>query len=497
MNPYRTLFSVGVLVLAGGCSSTRPATPYELVIDSKVQPEQRAAAVAKAWAGAASPAEKATLRNELETLVWSPKAPVELRLAIIDTLLADTDETSRKQTHDLLKLVLPRVQNRGVVARICKAAIERSWTDYIPAIVRAYAVAVPGVPDEQRAEREAIRKLAGDRPQERVVFEVFVNPPKEGSTWGVNWEEKFRADAWEVLCRLDPTGATRGALVRDAVASGTKDEVLLTLDRAERELRCVPTTGSEFEWLRRLADPKNAGNRVWWDQASKAVAGLGGEPMQKFAMRHLEAVRWASQAKPEWVNASRDQLLTIIGERVKDRTVNIRTAERGRGLPDITERFDKARDRMAWGDALALLVADEAIQQPGVVRSLFNYAKFDAEDTTTEYGGILESDGTPTGFRAILYPPRMAQRIGDDRFVASDDMMLAGDQSLAHYHFHVKERRNGEFAGPSPVDLDYATTLGRTCLVLTSLGEGKLGVDYYQPGSVVVDLGEIHAAPER
>ena len=499
MNHFRTLFCAPLVAasLLSACTPSRQVTPYERVIDSKTPAADRASAVAQAWAAAGTPAEKATLRNEFETLIWSPKAPVELRLAIIDTLLADPDPAGQKQTHDLLKLVLPRVQARGVVARICKAAIERQWTDFIPSIVRAYAVAVPGTGDEQRAEREALRQLSGDKPQEQVVFDVFVNPPKEGSTWGINWEDKFRADAWEVLCRLDPAGTTRSKLVRDAVAAGHKEEVLLILEKADRELRCQPTTGAEFDWLRRLADSKNASNRVWWDQTSKAVASLTDEQHAKFAMRHLEAVRWAAQAKPEWTSASLGQLEGIISSRLKDRPVNLRTAERGQTGKEVSERFENTRGKLAWGDALAILVIDEAVHHKAVITSLFNYAKFDTADKTTEYGGIVESDGTPAGFRAILYTPRMAQRAGDDRFVASDDMILASDQSLAHYHFHVSQRRNGDFAGPSPVDLDYANTFGRSCLVFTGLSDGRMGVDYYQPGSIVVDLGEVLAESDK
>lgn len=94
---------------------------------------------------------------------------------------------------------------------------------------------------------------------------------------------------------------------------------------------------------------------------------------------------------------------------------------------------------------------------------------------------------------AVLYAPRPGQRMGDERFVASDDMLAASDCAIAHYHFHAQRVRNKEYAGPSGGDLQYAARYGRSCLVLTSVGEGVLGVDYYQPNGVVIDLGEIRA----
>jgi hypothetical protein len=55
---------------------------------------------------------------------------------------------------------------------------------------------------------------------------------------------------------------------------------------------------------------------------------------------------------------------------------------------------------------------------------------------------------------------------------------------------------NRGYSGPSYQDLEYADRFGRACLVVTSTGEGRGNVDYYQPGGVVLDLGTI-TAPAR
>ena len=55
----------------------------------------------------------------------------------------------------------------------------------------------------------------------------------------------------------------------------------------------------------------------------------------------------------------------------------------------------------------------------------------------------------------------------------------------------AQDPRNAEYAGPSPNDLAYAARYGRNCLVLTSVSVDAVDIDYYQPDSVTLDLGEI------
>ncbi len=104
---------------------------------------------------------------------------------------------------------------------------------------------------------------------------------------------------------------------------------------------------------------------------------------------------------------------------------------------------------------------------------------------------MLKASTPIAGPAAILYPPRPGSRRGDHEFVASTDMILQSDDALAHYHFHVQEPRNSEYAGPSANDLAYSARYGRSCLVLTSVASGVMDVDFYQPDGAVIDLGEI------
>ncbi|MBZ0172669.1 MAG: hypothetical protein K8E66_09845, partial [Phycisphaerales bacterium] len=150
---------------------------------------------------------------------------------------------------------------------------------------------------------------------------------------------------------------------------------------------------------------------------------------------------------------------------------------------------------MSWGDLLGAAVIDDAVRAPGVAGALLQQAVLDRDDRKTEYGGVLEAvsaaDGRVGGYRVVLFPPRPRDRVHDERFVASRDMLDYSDRALAHYHLQVQRDKNYKYAGPSGGDFRYARLSGRNCVVFTSVGKDRLGVDYYQPDGVVIDLGEI------
>jgi hypothetical protein len=70
-------------------------------------------------------------------------------------------------------------------------------------------------------------------------------------------------------------------------------------------------------------------------------------------------------------------------------------------------------------------------------------------------------------------------------------MLTAGATALAHFHFHVQRDDNADYAGPSEGDVGYAQDQGRACVVFTSVRAGVLNADYYQPGGITIDLGEV------
>jgi hypothetical protein len=471
-------------------------------LDGKQTEDTRVKAVHEAFAQATSESDRIGVRTELMPQLWSRDAAPALKVAIVEELLKEKSEKSAQEVREELRLNLPLQSSREVVAVVCKAAAERKWVEFIPAIVRTWATPLAPVGDDARVERAALAELSPERPVEGTVFSVFTNPPGDTpATRRMRLEERYRLAAWEVLSRIDPAGDRRLELlasVPEGTAAAPRPPFVDELLAAWGELRVLPGMGDELLWLRRLRDGKSQANAAWWAEAAAAVSALPAEGRAGLELRHIEPLRWASKARPAWATAGRAGLEAEIARRLGGRPVYEATGNRPSGRGRILESYKDALPRMCWADLLALLVVDEAIASPGVAESLFTYAGYDERDTKTEYGGLIQAvDGDAARpFIATLYAPRPGDRYDDRRFVASQDMVDAGDRALLHWHFHVAERSNASYAGPSLEDLDYAGRQGRTCVVFTSLDSSKLDADYFQRGGIIVDLGVVRR-PER
>jgi hypothetical protein len=480
-------------MLAAGCAQQRERSdPLTDLRNPRLGESRRVEAIARAWREAeAGNLDKLTVRDDLKTIAWGAAYPRSMRMAALRAVLNDTQYEA--DTRNMVRLMLPRESDPEVVGLLSETTAQRGWVDVTPSLVRSLSRVWADVKDAERPEYRAISRLYKERSVPLVVYDVFLNPPKEEPAFGMVPTERLRADAWDVLSRLDVDGRLRARLIREG------DEVpgpVIDMRSALQDLRTLPLTGEELRWLTSLRDRGDSRKIAWWGQTSSAVASLGPAQSTKLELRHMEPIRWASQHRPEWLHASREQLLTELREQLHARPVYRRSrAERDR-IPPRPERLADSEAHLSWADALSILVIDEALKDPVVRRTLFAQAAMDRDDTTAEYGGLLRGDadtraGVTSPFSVVLYPPRPGTRLGDDQFVASTDMIAQSDHALAHYHFHVQTVRNSEYAGPSPNDLAYAARHGRNCLVFTSVRPGVLNADYYQPDSIVIDLGEI------
>lgn len=482
-----------------GCSSA-PRVSQTPMLDTRnpeLRVSERLSAAEAAWENAgASPADREKAREIFKSLVWSENTPRPLRLRLAEMLLEDDTPEGVADSRRFTMLRLPTEPDRAVVGMMALAAARNGWTDAGPSLVRRLAEPLPGVADTERVEALALQRLRPGETLEESVFALFVGGGGDAGPREIDWAGRVRSDAWSVLSRLDPEGLTRARLIRTTDPAGVEDReaaaILADMRAALDELGVIPRSAAEIDWLRSLRDGSDA-NRAWWQRVSSLVATLGDEQREGLAMRHLEPLRIAGEARPVWLGESREGLLSIARERLDGRPRHRRTAELDAVNADVDERLDDWAGVMAWGDALAVLVADDAVMSPSVGATIFEQAALDRQDKQTEYGGVLEATpgAAPGQVRAVLFPPRPRDRVSDDRFIASDDMVAYSDRALAHYHMQVQKTRNTKYAGPSGGDLRYARLSGRTCLVFTSLAEDRIAVDYYQPDGVVIDLGEI------
>jgi hypothetical protein len=212
--------------------------------------------------------------------------------------------------------------------------------------------------------------------------------------------------------------------------------------------------------------------------AAQDGAGIGGEQE-----RHRGCLEWAREHRREWLEMSRAEFDAAIKTRLVGRHLQRRTE--GNVLARYEETLEVALPRLSWHDVLVLLVVDEIVRRPEVARDLFEQARTDRLDKGAEHGGLLTAAG------AVRFVSQQDERPGDFAFVAPRGMFEADGEALAHYHFHAQSEENGEYAGPSKGDLEYAKRFSRHCVVFTSAGRGRMDVDVYFPSGVVVDLGVV------
>lgn len=467
-----------------GCSNHRA----DQVTDTKgaltsdaLSNEEKQRVVDRIAANAATPAAR---REALKDVAWTASNGYRARNHAIDMLLDDPTDPDNADTRNMLVLLMGPEPDKGVIEHVCTIAGDRGWTDLTPVLVRQ--LAKPGIDtkDNDRPEWKAILELHPGKTVEEVAFEVFAAPEVQGI--GRDRTEKAREASWQLLTRLDKDGSKRRSYL--SAMAQNPSPAMADIRAAAHDLSAVPLTASELEWLRVLKRPANA---QWWSQASAAIASLGDEARQGFALRHAEPVRWAAASEPSLLAATRDQLASMLADSLKGRRVVLRS-EAGGDAGQKSERLADNVSKMVWADLLALMVIDRAVHTPGMAEKLWAQALEDKADSTTEYGGFIGAEGA--GFKANLYPPRAAQRFSDTRFVASDELLTSGATGLVVYHFHAQNMANTEAAGPSGGDVDYAKDSGRLCVVLTPVGPGSFDVDAYFGQGLRCDLGTIGSA---
>ncbi len=517
--------SFGFLLFLGiaACQSPPPSDPVTQAANPRGSERQRIAAIERAWAEVRSgKVAAAAIRPETKDIAWSTANPASVRVAAFDALLADPDAASLEETRALVRLRLARERDPAVVAYLARVAQDRDWTDASPALVRALSQPMPGVAALDRPERRALLALHDQSDVRDIAWRVFLDPGPEAAQTpdGVR---RARLDAWTVLDQEDADASFRrerlateslaiqGANPATPDADKSLRPIIDALRAASHDLRVLPGHGDELAWLLDLHASADKLDKAWWQECTSAVAALDPSLSGALHLRHIEPVRWATRHHPAWLSLDRAALLTEIASRLDRRQHHSRRARDHEGLAPrpIDDRFESWRGDLSWGDALSILVVDEALHAPGVAAALLEQAEKDRQDSTTEYGGVLiarqesptsappQSAEASPDYRAVLFVPRPGQREGDQKFIASADMLAQSHRALAHYHFHAQRPRNAEYAGPSGGDLHYATRQGRTCLVFTTVADGTLNADVYHPGGATIDLGELRAAPKR
>jgi len=416
----------------------------------------------------------AASQDALQGLAYRPGYDHALRVEGLQYLL----DVDREAVVTVLRRRLPRVRDHAWLTKLCDFVAAAQLMELDEALVSSWGRPWTGELSElDRPEAKALAALHGQDAVESIVWRVFKSATRPS-------QRGLRYRCWDLLHRL----GAREALVELVVSAGGADRahpMTASLHAAAEAFGTVPWNREEMLWIEKLADPQR---RDFWQIAAEATSQLPADRRAQLEVRDLPVLAAAAEHRPELLGSSTDALYDDV-RRSLEGTKHFSEQDPGYmpgGAPD--HELSAHRDRLTWGDLVALRMAQEAMGHDAVRAHLFHYADRDHADETTEYGGVLALDDDGR-FEVLEFPPRV--RVHDRRFEASQEMFDAGYTGLYHFHFHAQKTRNGQHAGPGAGDMKYADATRANCLVLTSIDEDTMNVDYYRHGGVLVDLGVV------
>lgn len=480
------------LVMLGSCSggSEQGEVPLSRMHDAEAHSRTRVNAIRRTWdAVEAGEIEHQQAREMLKRVAWSRSTYWNMRVEAIDALMLDREHED--DTQAMFALLVPTERSIEVLKHIGDIAVSRGWTNVAPSFVRAWDRNTQEVRiDDDRPEPDVLRRLFPDRTLTETLYAIFEGEHQDGP--GVRFGATDRRAAWGLLVRTAASDAEIADLVRKADTTNRNDDPLLwAVARSADRFMAVPKTAEQVEWVERLLTiPANS---PFVADAEQLIRSLNAEQRTGWRLRHIAGVVWASRFAPEWLTSDRAELITQLEQELSGREHFFRdridTPWQG------GESLQEWQSEMVWGDVLLALIAARAVEDDShdlraVHAELFTQADADHTDTSTEYGGVANSTASG-GLEFVVFPPRANARFGDERFVASMELIEASDTALFQYHFHARRTRNMDYAGPSYDDFEYARLQGRSCLLFTFVSPDRLNVDYFQPGGLRLDLGTI------
>lgn len=455
-------------VIGAGCGPDRFDQPIPVMLDRDRAPAHRLAAAGQLGSIDTAP-DAERYRRALAQLAWSDREPIELRRLAFDRLIAhDRDAFVREADRHIT-----RIESPPALEHVFDRVAREGWDEFVSVAVRSYARRIAAYEEHGRPERSLIAALRPKQPVERTVYELLIDAEDRHAL-------AQRVAAWRVLHRL----YDRETLSEQLEAAPVSSTLVRDLRAADELLSVLPATAEQVTWLMRV---RAMDEGAWWDAAAERIAEMSEAQRAGLALRHLPLLR---EAEADVLALERAELASRIDARLQPRQRVTRT----RHVPteQWTEAFDDQRDRLPWGDLLAIDAMQRTLVSPAVKRALFEQADADRLDDTSEHGGAFVCAGVRAGDR--WRPERFAPglRVHARRYVASTDLIEQMHTALAHYHFHAQRHDNADYAGPGPGDLAFAERFGCHALVFTFIDRDTLNADYYQPGGIVVDLGNVH-----
>jgi hypothetical protein len=455
--------SVVLLAVLTGCGPTPVGDPLAVMLDRDRDPVQRLAA-AKQIGELTDLPDTPRVVTALHRVLWSDGQPTALRLWAMDRLIEyDPDAFWR-----IAQRRIREVDLWPVLEPLIDRSVLRGDSGFTAALVRSYTRGSQIYSDDLRPERRAIEALNPGLTVERAVWSVFVSEDDAVTMAAC-------VDAWTLTHRLVGAEQARKMLME------TDSQHPLILDlRSAGWLGVLPANREGVLWLMHVRDVEGG---TYWARAKRLAGQLNESQRAGLELRHLPVLMVVDESA---FGLDKSALLLRVGGRLS-MVKGTRRTEPGIAMTLPGESLSGHADSLCFADLLTIERVLDALSDRSLVTALFIQADRDLADTATEHGGVLAQEVRRVA--ALGFPAKL--RAHDQKFYSSDALIRRMYTGLAHYHFHAQQFRNAPYAGPGAGDLGFAQRLGANAVVFTFLDRDTLGVDYYQPGGVVVDLGTI------
>ena len=466
----RPAVSVALALSLWGCGGRSISDPTKVLADKGENPARHEAAI-RMLDATTSPERSVPI---LKGMLVSPGYTLRSREAAYDALRRiDPDGLDR-----FLGIELPRLDAPAWRTRLCELIAEEGDVSLTPTLIRAWARPMPGWigEAEERPERLALIEMYGEEGLPKALVQVMLDADPIVAA-------NLRARCWELLLIEGERSVVIDLLQNAEVAAN--DGMFRDLRRIADLTGIVPVNREEIIWARALCRDENE------DFLADVVAVVGTLPAdrrEQLELRDLGALVGAARLDPRWLEASESTLDEEIVSRIGTEGRRVYSPDFTGWPGRFTERFERTRDRLDWGDLLAIRVAIEALSLPAVREHLFAHAERDLLDRRTELGGVIALDEKGR-FEVLEFDPR--SRRADNRFEAPQAMFDAGYVAVFHFHHHAQDFNNREYAGPHMGDFAYADSTRANCLVFTFIDQDTINADFYRHGRVVVDLAEL------
>ena len=452
-----------------GCGGGAARDPYATLANNRASPSAQLDAMSRLDTPSPTP----RYLSELSRIVLSPNYLETTRKAAFNRLLRHDPNRLDEALATSLSRIQPADYRDWIITRV--GELDRK--QLTKAIIRSWAM--PGSywnRDQSRAEPEALARMYGGRDKVSVVLlDTLLNSSP-------TIERNLRARCWELVVASGQTELLIN-LINDDELTGS-DPLLLDMRASINELGVVPKNKEEILWIRELQTPAY---KDYWQQMSEAFALLDESRRSQLSTRELAVAVAAAQHRPELLKLDDQALYELLKQEIGQNGSRYNADFSGWKI-DITERLGDVREKVTWGDLVAMLLAREALRDQRFRVHLFDQADRDMIDTTTEFGGVVRLDSQGR-FELVEHPPR--SRVSDEKFLAPQSLFDDGYTALFHFHNHAQKYDNRRHAGPHMGDLQYADETGANCLVFTFVKPNLLNVDFYRSDAVVVDLGTI------